>query len=166
MKFFRIMSSLFLLSIVIISCSKETSNENENALDNKSLIYNSTREADPTIRLSYVIDEFRLKRPKHNCNRGFWFCVKGHWEIISWDINNQYSVYKDPNGQVHILGELIDDQVKLRFPIELNETHSSSDLELFSVDEEYEFYPSYTMKIGQYDVNIIDNEYVVFVDLL
>ncbi len=73
MKVFKIMSSLFILSIVILSCSKETNIENENALNNKSLIYESAQKESGNVYDQYIRVKNEIENngmPKVPLNQG------------------------------------------------------------------------------------------------
>lgn len=162
MKYSFILLTVF-TCMLFVSCSKK----NPAKTISENSVVKNTRE-EPQLVLTYVIDEFKLHRPKHNCERGFWFCVEGHWETKTVYTTNMLVSYTDPSGQSHLWASVEGKIAKIHFPesLKYNPLFTSDDLAFLNADSPYELSKGIIVKPGTYAVTTLNKELIVTVDLL
>ena len=163
------------------SCSNESINEDLQLKSNATLeIEESMYEKIPLeicppgthAVLSWEFDTFRFKRPKYDCNRGFWFCSDGHW-VLSCEPNQyraaEISNVDIDNGTTTVSIAIYEGEnyIDFYFPKELLNVggNSLSDFTTFNVDDELMLIEGVTLKKGDYSSRIEDDEIIISVDV-
>jgi hypothetical protein len=121
--------------------------------------------------ISFVIDVLNFHRPKYNCERGFFICVRTHFEI---DCTPDRSIFQPffKDGKVQGYGVLLDGKMELHLPAALADLdeYAEDDMSVFSVEKDWvDIYFQEkkvgTMKEGDYEVTRVGEELVITVDL-
>lgn len=110
-----------------------------------------------------VQTDFDFKRPKHNCQSGFWFCTETSTYLQCLDSNGDviYQVElftgnrEEPMNKYSIgLVELENNEIVLSFPKLYfeNGNYTNDDLKFFSVDESIEILPNAYLVKGDFEV--------------
>lgn len=97
---------------------------------------------------SYEFNTFRFKRPKYDCERGFWFCTDGGWVLTCIDLHGQPMgplppedhTYISPRGgrAVAYATPGVSNEITILFPrgLETMPGNSIVDFQTFNVDSE------------------------------
>lgn len=205
MKKFSLLMLLF-FTLFSISCSEESSESSESSeklsfkLPNESFIQKYLKNTQIDLSLNSKLPavssgpcdnaasvgismqtDFEFKRPKYDCQRGFWFCSETHYYYNCYDSGGNLIYQEEIGGGNRVSNENIpnykytvkvnffeeDNEMLLTFPKEyfLDGTYTQDDMSYFSVDEEIEIVPNsgiYFVK-GQYEVFEYENEIYVLV---
>jgi hypothetical protein len=116
-------------------------------------------------------DVFNFHRPKYDCEKGFFICIRGvHFELDCQPATRLSSYLKD--SRVHGYGLLLDRQIELHLPAALAEhpAYANDDMSVFFVEKDWiEIYSKDkkigTMKEGDYEVKRTEEELIILVDL-
>jgi hypothetical protein len=162
MKFIKIIFSLLLLSNVFIGKAQGSKTAPE---------VGCPPGYHPIMALT--IDVFNFHRPKYNCERGFFICIKGiHFEgDCTPDYPQFFPYFKD--GLVHGYGLVLDGKIELHLPAALADHpgYAKDDMSIFSVEKDWvDVYINEkkigTMKEGDYAVKRTELELIITVDLI
>jgi hypothetical protein len=120
---------------------------------------------------TYEIDQFNFHRPKYDCGKGFFICIRGHWDIRCAP-NSLFSARITEEGMVQFYALLKDKQIELHLPAALAELpqYAEDDMSVFSVEKDwisvsFEGSRIGAMKEGDYTVRRVKDELVVTIDL-
>ncbi|MAX69807.1 MAG: hypothetical protein CMC76_01725 [Flavobacteriaceae bacterium] len=166
-----------LLIALIFSCEKDDNTMNQ-VIEGFQKIGPSGCPENTTASIHYEFDEFRFKRPKFNCNSGFWFCTtNGGWVIECHDnfsgaVVEVISLSKvDTTSRKTTVAGIINysnSTVDFYFPKELAylEGNKLSDFNVFNVDNDtnINIIDGVTLIPGNYNTLIDDTEIIVSVD--
>jgi hypothetical protein len=87
---------------------------------------------------TYEIDQFNFHRPKYDCEKGFFICIRGHWDIRCAP-NSPFSARITEEGMVQFYALLKDNQIELHLPAVLAELpqYAEEDMSVFSVEKDW-----------------------------
>lgn len=176
--------SLLFLSFLALSCNNESEGgEVSNRKAPKEIIDVIKKNDNQTYRFGGVCDgavsigisvetDFDIKRPKFDCNSGFWFCTETHTYLTCKDgagnIIHQEEICRtgNTNQKPHKyqipLYEFDENNIVLSFKKEYFKVgFTADDLKFFSVDDERLILPNRKLVIGEYEVFDNESTYVV-----
>ncbi|MFK7781883.1 hypothetical protein [Psychroserpens sp.] len=172
--------SILLISILVLACSSEKIEDSEVITKDNIEIFERLSGSCPpnsTASIHYESDGFRFKRPKTDCQSGFWFCtLNGGWVIKCHDNYTGAEVEVTQATQVNrtfettTIAGIINDAEKtvdFYFPIELADIDGNSldDFEIFNVDVDENIYITENIKLipGDYVSRIEGSEIIITV---
>lgn len=163
----QLLTTLFACTF-LLSCSNE--NISEKKMSSESFSKGRCPEGTTEV-WTYEADGFRFKRPKFNCESGFWFCTYGGGWVFEgckdssgniWPATPSTTINKtnlvafpSPNNTITIL-----------FPKELinKPGNTLDDFKIFSVDEEISI-GDMKLKAGSYNTTLTNETIVVKVPI-
>lgn len=200
------MKNLFFISavftVLLFSSCSETQDYSEQSKD--ELIFNmatpsqaralgnaeqgvSIKSAGPcdlaTRTVIYHTGAFRFKRPKFDCNQGFWFCTTaGEWYVDCYrydtllysgpisELTNRPKSASSSGAGVNLPVEIVysaNSTVFMKFPLEYfdSSTYTTEDLNFLSVDDQLDMPNGSTLKLGQYPTFELDGFLIAEVDI-
>ncbi|MCP9753029.1 hypothetical protein EGI32_18920 [Ferruginibacter sp. HRS2-29] len=120
----------------------------------------------------YIFETFNFHRPRTDCKTGFGLCIKGRQESGCRPCASKTPVgTKIENGKATCIAEVKNGKLELRIPagIKTSASLDASDMSDFTLDKgvlngivDGKFK---TNREGTYPVKLIENEYVVLIDL-
>lgn len=205
-KILEIMRNIFVLLLLFgfsLACSEQDQMKSEElvfkkapqslidkltlAMNNSPTVKNRESEGPCDNASSFGIKvetDFDLKRPKYNCQRGFWFCTETTTYGYCSDANGNV-LYQAPiadffsalRGDIPEsypdlkyyaeLYEVDDNEIILSFPKEYFQDGSyiQSDLDYFWVDDEREVLPEKVLIKGKYDVFEYEDNLIILLPI-
>lgn len=174
----KLIFKTLIVIFIVFSCS---SNENIEVINSKeNNMFNREIGCPPnsTASIHYEFSSFKFKRPKFNCESGFWFCTTdGEWIVECHDNYNgavvaSYSLSDVDNiTQRTTVAGIIDYNNKIvdfYFPIELANVGGNklSDFDVFNVDddESINILEGVELIPGNYYSRIENTEIIISVD--
>ncbi|MEY8849909.1 hypothetical protein AB9K26_13905 [Psychroserpens sp. XS_ASV72] len=176
----KIYIAFLCVAFLSLSCSKDNNEEIIPVNENSSQTSARLPECPPNSHavLHYQFSSFRFKRPKYDCERGFWFCFTDpEWQVHCVDNYNGAVVKTISLSNVDQIEErttvagLInkgDKIVDFYFPIELVglDGNTLEDFAIFNVDDDENIYITngVTLIPGDYPSRVEGSEIIVSVN--
>lgn len=122
--------------------------------------------------VTFVIDQFNFHKPKTDCKSRFGICIRGHWEANCVPCWSNYRTGLE-NGKVTGWFIIKENKIELHLPLALGQTIEfiNEDMTVFYLDDNMleilntDGSVNAKLKGGEYPVTIVDNDYVILIDL-